>query len=217
MSELRYPLFRFTQISPDLDKGKFDRYRLVMKLPDLEHEPDRVPIPETFHSFQHEGLFERCLVCDRAILEDNCFYLIEKAYREREVLFEYAICIDCRMKLQEEISRKSQERVAQYFGEHVDLVERQKHLKAHAPTQLEAWTDGCVITGKSKADAREFQLLTLCQGEEMLYGYLPYMICGEAMRGISSVLSKKTRERLDDFVDKYLGLPPGIRDLDLVL
>lgn len=188
-----------------------------MKLPDLPHEPDRVPIPETFHSFQHEGLFEHCLVCNRYLLDSGTMYLVEKAFKHKEVLFEYAICVGCRMKLQEEISKPSQRAVEHYFGEHVDLVQRRQHLHDHAHGDLDAWIGRCVITDKPQDVAREFQVLTLCDGREMVYGYLPYMICGEAMRGISGVLSKQTKDRLDDFVDEYLGLPPGIRDLDLVL
>jgi hypothetical protein len=83
--------------------------------------------------------------------------------------------------------------------------------------RLKDWIDRCIITGKSREEAGEYQIMTICSGNEMLYEYLPFMISSEAMEQIARLLSAVTKDHLDGFVDEFLGLPPEIRDLDLVL
>jgi hypothetical protein len=188
-----------------------------MELPDIGPVNEHIPVPEEFHSFEAGKPFNQCLACQKQLLEDGTLYFIEKAYQKDEVLFEYAICLECREAMQKEISESSQERVNAYFGSKVDLVARrqsliEKHRLDHRP-----WIDRCILTGKSLKQSRQHQIITLCDGGDMLFSYLPYMISGEAMRELTELLSKQTKDRLDGFVDEFLGLPPGVRDLDLVL
>ena len=42
------------------------------------------------------------------------------------------------------------------------------------------------------------------------------MISDTAVREMEKLLSKKTRERMDDFVDEYFGMPPEFKDLPVV-
>ena len=55
----------------------------------LETEPPE--IPEELHSFYEEGLFRKCTICDKD-LEHLGLYEVQKVYRNKEVIFETAIC-----------------------------------------------------------------------------------------------------------------------------
>ncbi len=188
-----------------------------MELPEIGPIKEHIPVPPEFYSFETGAPFQRCLACQKSLTEDGTLYFVEKAFQRQEVLFEYAICIYCREEMQKEISEESQARINEYFTKEVDLVQRRKALLDRHRLNHQPWIDHCVLTGKSRECANQHQILTLCDGSDMLFSYMPYMISGEAMQILNRLLSKKTRDRLDDFVKDFLGLPPEIRDLDLVL
>lgn len=188
-----------------------------MDLPDIGPIEEHIPVPHEFHSFESGEPFKTCMVCQKNLLEDGQIYFIEKAFQKQEVLFEYAICMECREEMQQDISEESMRKIQQYFQKHIDLVGRRKDLLNKHQLDHRPWLDRCLITGKRRQEAEQYQILTLCDGKDMLFSYLPYMISGEAMRTLTKLLSKTTRDRLDDFVDEYLGLPPEVKDLDLVL
>ena len=50
-----------------------------------------------------------------------------------------------------------------------------------------------------------------CDGRHLLFTYLPYMISVEGIDELIPLLSKKTRDRLDDFIEEFLGMPPEFR------
>ncbi len=188
-----------------------------MDLPDYEDQPDSRPIPPEFESFAEDGPFRQCQVCGCPIYTTEQPYLIERAFKKDEVIFEYAICLDCRTKMQKQISQESQTRVDHYFHEHVDLIQRREHLMKQSDRRLVDWIDHCIITGKSREEAGEYQIMSICSADHMLYDYLPMMISAEAMEEITKLLSPKTKDHLDGFVDEFLGLPPEIHNLDLVI
>lgn len=189
----------------------------IMDLPDIGPIQEHVPVPPEFHSFESGKKFDTCLICQKNLLEHGQIYFVEKAFQKDEVLFEYAICMECREELQQDISEESMRKIQQYFEKNIDLVGRRKALLEKHRLDHRPWIDQCLITGKRRQDADQYQIITLCDGSDMLFSYLPYMISGEAMRKLTKLLSKTTRERLDDFVDEFLGLPPEVKDLDLVL
>lgn len=180
----------------------------LMEAPDLGPIEEYVPIPKTFWSFASEAPFERCTVCEKRLLEDGTLYLIEKAFSRSEVVFEYAICVPCHLGLRDELSRQSLRLIDHYFDEHVNLSERRERLLETYSGDVDPWLDSCLITGKPATELNEYQIMTLCDGSDMLFTYIPCLISGEAMEGIQNILSKKTRETLDSFVDEFLGIPP---------
>ena len=58
-------------------------------------------IPHDFHQQDTNSLIENCKICNRYLLDETANYLLEKAIKTfpeieaEEVIFEYAICIDC--------------------------------------------------------------------------------------------------------------------------
>lgn len=190
-----------------------------MDLPPLIITHEYVEVPEVFWSDASTGRFENCLVCERYLLEDGTRYLIEKAFRSyrgfesRDTVFEYAMCEECRLQMQEEMSAESRERVDQFFTDHVDFVERRKKLLASGDLQSKPWLDRCLITGEPTSDMEEYQVYCECDGAHMLYSYLPYAVSGAAIDQIVALLSNPTIDSLRGFVDRHLGVPPEFEDI----
>ena len=183
-----------------------------MDTPDLGPIDEYIPVPKEFWSFAEERPFDACSVCHKGLLEDGSLYLIEKAFKKREVIFEYAICIECHLKLREDLSRSSLRLIDHYFDEHVDLTKRRRDLLQNYQEDVQPWLSHCVITGQAAEDCDEYQIMTLCDGSDLLFTYIPCLISGTAIEAIQGLLSKQTRDRLDGFVDEFLGLPPEAKN-----
>mgnify|MGYP000507098918 CR=1 FL=1 len=87
-------------------------------------------IPKEFYSFETNSPFERCIECDKFLLDDDTEYIIEKAvknykgYPAKDVVFDYAICMDCADRMRKQISKESWEKMMQYFQENMDVHTR---------------------------------------------------------------------------------------------
>lgn len=198
--------------------------------------PERIPIPEIFHSADTRAPLERCLVCERPLLDTREEYLIEKAMRQypdyevKEVIIEYALCLDCHADMQNSISDDSKNALETYFLENADLHQRVVSLMADSsspdadpnkeavtdpredaaeePPDLGKWLDRCIIHGTPLNKLEEFQLVGHCIGREMLLTHMPLVIGGPAMDEIIHELSNETLDELGGFRDEYFGLPP---------
>jgi len=186
-----------------------------MDLSDAEKNGNSTPIPKLFHSFLEDGPFRHCTICNRDLLQDNTVYLIEKAYKGQEVIFEYAMCMDCREELVEDLSKQSLKLIQHYFEERLDDDTLNRSLEGIDPNQPESWIKKCALTGRSIKEIQEYQICTICEGKHLLPGHGPLLISGQAIEEISKLLSKKTRDRMDGFTEDYLGLPPGVRGLNV--
>ena len=87
-------------------------------LQEFDFVPNFIPLPAVFHSFAEEGPFTKCTICNEFLLEDGNPYLIHKAFHRGEVIFEYAMCLHCRSKMQEELSAESLERINSYMDQY---------------------------------------------------------------------------------------------------
>lgn len=164
-----------------------------------------LPVPERLHSDETGRPFESCSVCGGRVIDEGTPYLIEKGVLRGETIYEYAMCFECRASMQSELSESSRKRIEHYFDERVDLVERHRKLNREHPDSVEPWLSTCLLSGKDLGD--EYQLFAQCDGPDLVFAYLPYAICGSEIENIQQILSKETRERLDDFVDEVLGVP----------
>lgn len=171
-------------------------------------------IPVSFFSFHNEGLFTTCIECERYLLQHGCEYVIEKAirnypgYQTTDVIFDYAICMECVRKMHQELSRESMITVQKYFSENVDLQAWRKRVQ-EAPN-VHHLTRTCLVKNTSAEDSTEFQIYAHCVGNKLNMQNPPYMISGEALAEIVEVLSKKTRDELDGFFNRHFAPAPGL-------
>lgn len=180
---------------------------------------DHINIPEIFHSDKDELPFTNCAMCNNELLTGEKNYLIEKAYHQnlstlkKELIFEFAYCIDCLQKLREEFSEESIKKLDEYFESRVDFKKRQEQLTEYKLFEPEIWLNNCVVKNKSIDEVEEYQIYALCNGSDMLFYNYPYMICGDAVDEVAELLSNKTLDIINDFWASHIDLPPEIEDI----
>ncbi len=188
-----------------------------------------VPIPPVFHSSETGAPFARCLRCERELRRSGAPYLIEKAYRAvpqydaREVVFEYALCLDCYAALAERLSADSRRRIQAYVGERADLARRARERMAaarqasgeapHVAADLGGWLDRCLIDGTPARELAEYQLVALGAGDRLVLSHLPALVGGPALDAMAALLSAETLDELGGFYHDHLGPAPDLAEL----
>ncbi|MCB1123531.1 MAG: hypothetical protein KJT03_18405 [Verrucomicrobiae bacterium] len=165
-----------------------------------------IPIPEKFWSFETGKPFETCSLCGTELLQSGANYLVEKAFKKTEVIFEYAICRDCRMKVMNELSRKSLKLIDHYFSEHVDEEARLEKLWKESPRSADGWISHCLVKGTPVEELEEYQVGGLFTGDNMVLADFPFALGGVAIDEIIHLLSDETLGALNDFSDKVFGI-----------
>jgi len=169
-----------------------------------------IQIPELFFSIDGEPLRE-CVVCTRPLLRSGVRYLIERAFVGDEPIFEYAICFDCQEGMSNDVSPESTQRVEAHFEERVDVEARRHRLPSPTQKEVAPWLEQCFLTKTNQRDCRSYAIYAECEGAWMQLGDLPLMLSDRGMQDLERLLSKKTRESRDDFVDRHLGMPPEMK------
>lgn len=156
------------------------------------------------------------MVCEKELIASNSDYLIEKSfkryptYQTQEVLFDYAICMDCAMKLKGEISTSSSQKMEAYFEERYDIEERGLMLEEKDLYSVGDLYERCALKNKQQKECTEYQIIAQCAGDKMVVNLFPQMICDDAMNEIADLLSEETLGFFDDFTNKYFGIPPEL-------
>ena len=188
-----------------------------MDLPELFIFDEFIKIPKEFYSEATGEPFKKCMVCECDLGETGTPYLIEKAIRRYEKLnatdtiFEYALCFTCQEEVREFWSEESRQKMDAYLAEKTNLTERREKLLQADKLELNPWISHCIFKGTPAEASSEYQIMCQCDGEYMIFAYMPFMISGEAIDEIVQLLSEKTKDELGGFMDKYLGLPPELK------
>jgi hypothetical protein len=173
-------------------------------------------IPKIFLPHQSDGPFSTCVNCDRNLLDENTDYVIEKAvrqYREygtQDVIFEYAMCMSCAELMRQELSRESLQRVQDYMQKS-NLAASRQTLIDRNNWNIQDWISHCAVSGESVEQQDEYQLFAHCRGGQLVFSAMPYMISGTVAEAMAELLSAKTRDELNRFVDDNFGLPPELK------
>ena len=133
-------------------------------------------------------------------------YLVEKAFRKEETLFEYAMCFDCLQKMREQLSVQSRKLIENYFDEHVDFVERTQRLLKRYGSEIRPWIDTCMISGAPIASCEEHQIYGWFIDKDIVFTGMPYMLSGKVMDELLNLLSNETIGVLEDFSETLFGI-----------
>lgn len=173
---------------------------------------DREDMPEELYSEEGKP-FEHCKQCSKNLHEPPASYTIEKVYKrypntdQPQVLFEYAVCDDCAGDMRDEFSEESAMNLQSYFAQHLigqeGLDERDIHERLNT----------CMIKSSSLEEEQEFAVVARGHGDQMLKSHYPFAISLTAMDELSELLSDKTRDLLDDFVERNFTGPPEFEEV----
>ena len=190
-----------------------------MSSPETHIIKEYIKIPKLFYSTETEKPFSHCISCDKYLLQSQSPYVIEKAikqypeYKTTDVIFEYAMCMDCYLNINESLSTESKTSIEKYFIENVDLNERRKSLIKNQDLSIEKWTSSCIIKGTPIKELTEYQIACQCDGEYLLFTNMPFIIGNLALDEMMQLLSNKTIGEIRGFYDKFFSPDPDIKKL----
>jgi hypothetical protein len=178
-----------------------------------------IKIPKLFYSIETDKPFSNCISCDKYLLSPNSPYVIEKAikqypeYNTTDVIFEYAMCMDCYQSINESLSVESKTNIENYFSENVNLNERRISLLKNVELSINDWTSNCIIKGTSVSELTEYQIACQCDGEYLLFTHMPFIIGNLALDEMMHLLSNKTIDEINGFKDKFFSPDPDLQKL----
>jgi hypothetical protein len=178
-----------------------------------------IEIPGQFYSDSEGKPFENCMVCNKFLLQEGTTYVVEKAlktYKDYDfysTVYEYAICSDCYMKMQEKMSEESKMNLQQYYSKIIsEKVSEPVFINVHE-FNLNDWLSKCFFKGSSIKEMKEYQVVAQFNGSKMMLNMPPMVIGEEALNEMAELLSEKTIDEMNDFRDKFLSPPPDIEEL----
>jgi hypothetical protein len=180
----------------------------------MELEEFSVPIPTCFFSTEHGTPFTSCTMCSTLLISNDINYFVEKYYRNHNIVFEYAICEQCKNSMSDGISNESMFNMSKYFMENVDILKR-IHLLETFDNSIVPWMNNCIFTDRQRSNCSEYQLAAQCCGDQLIVSFLPFMVSMQATEEIQTLISKATKENFDKFREK-LNPPVNINDLVIV-
>lgn len=174
--------------------------------------PRLVTVDPQFHSLELDGPFTHCKVCETELVASNREYFVERIFRGTEPIVEYAMCLECQRQLSSELSEESMQAIQRVFGE-IDFDRRSEDIRDHLvdgsdSQSIAPWLDRCLLTGKRRDACNAYQIGTLCLGAKMQLSVLPFMLSDEAVELIVGVISRRTRDKLEEFMGDRFGMPP---------
>ncbi|RED94130.1 hypothetical protein [Marinoscillum furvescens] len=184
-----------------------------------EENPEFVPIEKAFHSFETDAPFSHCLECEKYLLDEGTNYLIEKAvrnyqgFRAKDVIFDYAICLECAQELQKGISKESLSVMQDYMQRHFASEGRLRQLQ-ESQGNIPGLIEQCMVTGKSADTCEEYQIFAFCSGDKINLTMPPYMVSGQVLDELQELLSDSTRDHLNGFFNKHFTPAPGLMEPD---
>lgn len=187
-----------------------------MNSSDEENTAPFIRVPRVLHSSDTGKPFSECMVCNKYLLDDGTPYLIEKAVRQiremkvREVIFEYAMCMGCAIKMNASMSVESRERINAYFQAHADFDSRREQLLEQKTLRVRPWINHCLIKKTPISRTSEYQIVAQCDGKHLVFTHLPFALSMEAIDEMSGLLSEKSLGEIDDFMGKYFTGPPEV-------
>ena len=171
------------------------------------------PIPKDFLEFETGEHFKRCIQCECDLLEEGTRYIIERSIRRypgmkaSDVVYEYAMCLECVVRQKEEMSSESLQNLESYFLNNMSM-EKMKNSY-----DLDKSTGSCAVYGTGFNEMSEYVSQATCNGKH-LDPMMNLMVLGErAMGEMEELISQKTRDEMDDFIDQHFSGPPEWREL----
>ncbi len=190
------------------------------------------PIPKLFHSAYSDEAFSHCLDCECELKSHETFYTVQKFVVAGETVFELAMCDGCRAQLYQRFSDESRATIQRFISDRRDETEespaavpteteteKENHPATMAITDVESLDSlqACVLCHTPKAQLRRYALVGLFLGDEIFVMQappapfpMPCLVCDACNSGLDGMLSQKTREEWNEFVEEHFPGPPGI-------
>lgn len=167
-------------------------------------------IPEEFFNSENHQPHTECSICGDSLTRG--MYFIEKAYQrthdktEFTLIFEYAICEDCKKDMMKSISKESFRNIQHFvmeMGDSFDFgnIDSNKISTNYLMTH-------CMASGKSIDELNEYHLLGIFSGDKMMQ--FPILYGDSFIEEYSDLLSDETKGFFDDLFNDITIIPPAL-------
>lgn len=166
-------------------------------------------IPKILHSVEKDMPFRSCINCGAELLFSNQHYVIEKVFKNNEVIIELAMCLDCRGEQSEDgMSESSAQTLEAFVKDRIDFEGRMRLMaQVNDSKSIDPWLERCILSDQPSQIFNEYQIVALCKGPWIQRDFYPALISGPSVEALSDVLSKETRDWMDDFIGSNFGMP----------
>ncbi len=184
-------------------------------------EDELKDIPRYLYSYVDEKPFSNCIECEKFLLDGETEYLIERIcknypdYTATDIVFDYAICMECAMRMHSKMSKHSQKVLQEYFVNNMDIEGRKEQINNNV--SIDDSLAKCIVSGDSASDCKEYQVCAHCVGNQVYMGNPPYMLSGVVLEEIMNILSNETQDIMNGFYNKHRPPVPGLHEPDPVL
>ena len=167
-------------------------------------------IPEIFHSHDSKAPFTHCLVCNKSLVDPPVQYMVEKCFRQypghmaKDVIYEYAMCLNCISEQRKYLSEESMNRIVSYMS----MIPMEGE-----PGKNTVIPDRCVVYHKPVNEMKEYIIQGLFNGNVQDPSLRPLILGEDVIADMQELLSAKTRDGMDDFIDRYFLGPPESREI----
>ena len=188
-------------------------------------------VPKLFWSEYSGKPFFNCIGCKVPLLESN-MHSVKKRIVGGEAVIEMAMCVNCQKKQVEQMSEETRENVTAFVKESF-----QKQLSKNLPEAtadgdniiriqeiedpeegqalLDRCTNHCVVCGIERSKCHRYSLDGTCQESQLIVqvtpiGQTPLMICDGCEQQMAELISQKTRDSWDRFMEEHFDGPPGV-------
>jgi hypothetical protein len=178
-----------------------------------------IDIPERFYSDGEGAPFEKCVVCGKDLLREGTHYVIEKAiknYKGTDItstVYEYAMCMDCYVEMQKNMSEESLKNLQKFYESFVQKQGSNIITIDIDTFNLDQWLSKCFFTSQPVNEMEEYQIMAQFKGNHLMLNTPPMAIGQTVAEEMSELLSAKTKGEMDRFREQFLGPPPEIKEL----
>jgi len=179
----------------------------------MNESESKLSIPVEFFNSETKEPFQKCMMCNQSLAEKQ--YMVEKAIKNypslgtKEIIFEYAMCIECAGKMHLELSEESRNRIGEYMKTH---LQGKTHPLGSKP-DVNKLLNQCIVKESDVSQSTEYSIYAMCNGSDMTIKDFPYALSGEVQDEIMQLLSAKSLDILDDFIGNHFTGPPEIREI----
>lgn len=134
-------------------------------------------------------------------------HIVNQSYVGDECVFEFAMCIDCREKMNNKLSEKSRVAMFDFMHDHADMDHREETLGSDSET--DAYLASCLTCKKPREEAQSFTLGAMFSDDYLIKGPFPMLICDDCEGKIAQTISDETRDVWDKFIGEHFPGPPS--------
>lgn len=163
-----------------------------------------------FHSYETDEAFTECCDCG-CNLHDAGMYIINQSFAGEECVFEFAMCLDCREKLNNQLSENSRVAMFDFMHDNADMESRLEKLGHDSDT--EQYIENCVTCGKARTDSKSYTIGAMFTGNHLIKGPFPLLICDDCESKMADTISDETRKFWDNYITENFPGPPSEIDL----